>query len=75
MWGLGQMTWNGSRPHFACLEAAGQLLLRKILSQGVKSATPPREARPLTPNLARSNSTKAFAKAETVAKAVEVEKA
>jgi hypothetical protein len=28
--GLSQITWNGSRPHFACLEAGAQLFLRKL---------------------------------------------
>ena len=41
---------------FACLEADGQFLLRKMGRQEVKSASPTREARLLTPHLARSNS-------------------
>jgi hypothetical protein len=40
-----QITQNGSRPHFACLEAAGQLLLRKLGRQEVKSASPTRQRR------------------------------
>jgi len=54
----------------ACLEAAGQFLLRKIWRQGVQSTSSTREARPLTPQLARSNSNLAFAEAEPVAKAI-----
>ncbi|WP_192576263.1 hypothetical protein [Candidatus Phycosocius bacilliformis] len=46
---------------FACLEAARQFLLRKMGRQGVQSASPTREARPLTPHLARCNSITAFA--------------
>ncbi len=55
------ITWKGFRPHFACFEALGRLSLRKLESQGVKSALPTRGARPLTPRLARSNSKEAFA--------------
>ncbi|MFY7761723.1 hypothetical protein, partial [Aquidulcibacter sp.] len=55
------LTWNAFKPRSAHLEAARQLSLRQMGSQGVQSATPTREARPLTPHLARSNSTKAFA--------------
>ncbi len=61
MLNLSQITWNGFRPHSACLEAAWQLSLRKLGCQGVQSATPTREARPLTPHLARTNSNEAFA--------------
>jgi hypothetical protein len=70
MLGLSQSTWNGSMHRFACLEAAPKFLLRKLGSQGVQSASPTREARPLTPHLARPNSNTAFAKAELAAKAV-----
>ena len=41
--------------------------------QGVKSAPPTREARPLPPHLARPNSNTAFAEAEPAAKAFRVE--
>ncbi|AMS29930.1 hypothetical protein AEM38_11510 [Hyphomonadaceae bacterium UKL13-1] len=58
-----QSTWNGSRLHSACREAARQLSLRKLGCQEVKSAPPTREARLLTPHLARPNSSTAFAKA------------
>ncbi|OYU51409.1 MAG: hypothetical protein CFE27_11525 [Alphaproteobacteria bacterium PA1] len=61
MWGLSQMTRNGSMRRFACLEAIRQFSLRKLGSQEVKSASPTREARLLTPQLARSNSNEAFA--------------
>ncbi|MFY7759879.1 hypothetical protein [Aquidulcibacter sp.] len=67
---VSQMTRNGSMRRFACLEAIRQFLLRKLGSQEVKSAPPTREARLLTPHLARPNSNTAFAKAEPVAKAV-----
>ena len=30
---VSQIIWNGFRPHFACLEAARQLSLRKLGSQ------------------------------------------
>ena len=72
-WGLSQMTWNAFKPRYAPLEAARQFLLRKLGSQGVQSASPTREARLLTPHLARPHSNKAFAKAEPVAKAFLVE--
>jgi len=39
--------------HFACLEAARQFCLRKLGCQEVKLASPTREARHLTPQLAR----------------------
>ena len=55
----------------ACLEAARQFFLRKMGSQGVQSTSLTREARPLTPHLAPSNSNIAFAKAEPAAKAVQ----
>jgi hypothetical protein len=45
----------------ACIEAARQFFLRKLGSQEVKSASPTREARLLTPHLARTNSKEAFA--------------
>ena len=45
----------------ACLEAIRQFLLRKMGRQEVKSALPTREARLLTPHLARTNSNEAFA--------------
>jgi hypothetical protein len=61
LWGLSQITWNGLMRRSACLEAARQFSLRKLESQGVKSALPTREARLLTPHLARSNSNTAFA--------------
>jgi hypothetical protein len=35
MWGLSQMTRNGSMRRFACLEAAQQFLLRKLGCQAV----------------------------------------
>jgi hypothetical protein len=54
---LSQMTRNGSMRRSACLEAIRQLSLRKLGSQGVKSTSSTREARPLTPHLARSNFT------------------
>ncbi|AMS30041.1 MAG TPA: hypothetical protein DIU09_07680 [Hyphomonadaceae bacterium] len=53
---VSQMTRNAFKSHSACLEAAGLFLLRKIWCQGVQSTSSTREARPLTPNLARSNS-------------------
>ena len=52
MWGLSQMTRNGSMRRSAC--PARQFFLRKLGSQGVQSATPTR-------HLARPNSTQAFA--------------
>jgi hypothetical protein len=45
MLNLNQTTWNGFKPHFACIEAAGQLLLRKLGCQGVQSASPTRHRR------------------------------
>ncbi len=36
MWGLGQMTWNGSMRRFACLEAIRQVCLRKMRGQGAR---------------------------------------
>jgi hypothetical protein len=53
---LSPITWNGSKPRFAHFEAVRQFLLRKFGRQEVKSASPTREARLLTPHLARSNS-------------------
>jgi len=67
---LSQSTWSGFRPHFACLEAAGRSSLRKLRRQEVKSDSPAREARLMTPHLARPNSNPAFASAEAVAMAV-----
>ncbi len=61
MLNLSQITWNAFKPRSAHLEAVRQLSLRKLGSQGVQSASPTREARPLTPQLARSNSNEAFA--------------
>jgi hypothetical protein len=61
MLNLSQITWNAFKPHSAHLEAVRQLSLRKLGSQGVQSASPTREARPLTPHLARANSNEAFA--------------
>jgi hypothetical protein len=40
-----QSTSNGSRPHFACLEAIQQLSLRKLGRHKVKSASPTRHRR------------------------------
>jgi hypothetical protein len=59
MLGLSQRTWNGSMRRFACLEAAGQLFLRKM--RGQERRPPTREACLLTPHLARSNSSTAYA--------------
>ncbi len=53
------LTWNAFKPHFAC--PARQFLLRKMRGQGVQSASPTREACPLTPHLARTDSSTAFA--------------
>ena len=61
MLNLSQITWNAFKPRSAHLEAVGQLSLRKLGRQGVQSASPTREARPLTPHLARSNYNEAFA--------------
>ncbi len=58
---VSQMTRNGSMRRSACLEAIRQVLVRKLRCQEVKSASPTREARLLTPHLARSNSNEAFA--------------
>ena len=58
---VSQITRNGSMHRSACLEARQQFLLRKLGSQGVKSTSSTRGARPLTPHLARSNSSTAFA--------------
>jgi hypothetical protein len=58
---------------FACLEAARQAFLRELGCQEVQSASPTREARLLTPHLARSNSSTAFVLAEPAAKAFQVE--
>jgi hypothetical protein len=68
------LTWNAFMPRSAHLEAARQFFLRKMGCQGVQSAPPTHEARPLTPHLARSNSNEAFAEAEPAAKAIQVEK-
>ena len=62
-------------PRSACLEAVRQVSLRKFGRQEVKSTSPTREARLLTPKFARSNSNTAFAKAGPAAKAFPVENA
>ena len=69
MLGLSPITWNGSKPRSAHFEAARQFLLRKFRRQEVKSTSSTREARLLTPKFAPSNSKKAFAQAQPVAKA------
>jgi hypothetical protein len=61
VWVLGKSTWNGSMHRYACLEAVRKSFLRKMACQEVQSASPTREARLLTPQLARSNSSAAFA--------------
>ncbi|OYU53563.1 MAG: hypothetical protein CFE27_01400 [Alphaproteobacteria bacterium PA1] len=45
MWGLSQMTRNGSMRRSACLEAIRQLSLRKLGRQEVQSASPTRQRR------------------------------
>jgi hypothetical protein len=71
MWGLSQMTRNGSMRRFAC--PAPQFFLRKMRGQGARYARRRSRFHLLTPHLALTNSNTAFAKAEPTAKAFRVE--
>jgi hypothetical protein len=63
LWNGSLHSWNGSKLRFAYFEPVQPVFLRKLGGQGVKSASPTREARPLTSHLAPSNLNSAFAKA------------
>jgi hypothetical protein len=62
-------TRSGSRHRFACLEAASRWCLRKLGRQGARFARRRSRFHPLTPHLARSNLSTAFALAQPAAKA------